>query len=213
MPHPTVPGLDCFGENLATRKYKKMFGLLSQQFTELSAVRRLIFALVHLPEDLPNLWEIAISFSTGKQSSVSSSDIKLLIENLKEIDAAAFTKDDELLQELMSLPSVISSKPLGLVFLSKISSCPLCNKSMLIRKDRPARLVVYDDKLGSVPGSHYHRYCPNGECGYTQYYGYHTKGGSNEVLYDYNWKSLPYFLSSRETAFSMYLLHQIDGQF
>ena len=162
MPHQTVPGLDCFGENLATRKYK-MFGLLSQQFTELSAVRRLIFALVHLPEDLPNLWEIAISFSTGKQSSVSSSDIKLLIENLKEIDAAAFTKDDELLQELMSLPSVKSSKPLGLVFLSKISSCPLCNKSMLIRKDRPARLVVYDDKLGSVPGSHYHRYCPNRE--------------------------------------------------
>ena len=76
---------------LQKRILSKMFRLLSQSFNEVSVLRRLIFALVHLPEDLPNLWEVAIGFSTGKnQSSISNSEIRVLMENLKEIDAAAF---------------------------------------------------------------------------------------------------------------------------
>ena len=191
----------------------KMFRLLSQSFKEVSVLRRLIFALVHLPEDLPNLWEVAIGFSTGKnQSSISNSEIRVLMENLKEIDAAVFCTDDKLLQELMKYSTGTSSKPMGLVFLSSIQSCPCCSKPLLIRKDRPSMLVVYDDTLGSVPGTHYHRYCTRRECGYKQYYGYHTKGGSSEVFYDPDWESLPYFVSSRETAFSRHLLCRINGE-
>ena len=82
-----------------------------------------------------------------------------------------------------------------------------------MRKDRPSSLVVYDDDMGSLPATQYHKYCTNRRCGLTQYYGYHTKGGERGgVFFDVNWHSLPYFVSSRETAFSAKLLKRFDAQ-
>lgn len=42
-----------------------------------------------------------------------------------------------------------------------------------VDKDRPSPVVVYHDTMGSVPGSHYHKYCSNKKCVFTQYFGYH----------------------------------------
>lgn len=96
--------------------------------------------------------------------------------------------------------------------ISASEKCLTCEKKLLIRKDRPDRpapLVIYDDSLGTLPGNHYHKYC---SCGFTQYYGYYTTGGSAEVHYNPNWESLPYFVSSRETAFSMDLLKRFNAE-
>ena len=73
-------------------------------------------------------------------------------------------------------------------------------------------MIVYDDVNGSMPGSHYHKYSKNRSCGLTQYYGYYTDGGSSSVYYNSDWRTLPYFVSSRETVFSMKLMKQFDAQ-
>lgn len=77
-------------------------------------------------------------------------------------DALAFTTDRKLQQELLEFPVV---KPLGLVLISSIDKCVMCESRLQLRKDRPATVVVYDDDMGTVPGSHYHKYCSNPACG------------------------------------------------
>jgi len=79
-------------------------------------------------------------------------------------------------------------------------------------KDRPSQVIIYHDIMGSLPGSHYYKYCKSRPCGFIQYYGYYTKGGSSFVYFNPNWKTLPYFLSSKETAFSMKLMERFDAE-
>lgn len=74
------------------------------------------------------------------------------------------------------------SRPLGIVK----KTVPLVQ----LRKDRPAS-IVYDDVMGTVPGTHYHKTCSNRSCGLTQFYGYTTTGKSSDVLYDADWELLP----------------------
>ena len=99
-------------------------------------------------------------------------------------------------------------KLLSVVLMSVEDKCILCTANLKLRRDRPAP-VVYDDTMGSVPGSHFHKYCTNRSCGCTQYYGYYTTGGSqsaSQVIFTNNWEALPYFVSSGETVYSMTLL-------
>ena len=87
----------------------------------------------------------------------------------------------------------LAKKPLGIVLLSEAKTCPECKNNLLLRKDRPAAVVIYHDTMGSIPGTHYHRYCSNRRCSYTQYYGYHTLAkadGSHGSVFDNNWLTL-----------------------
>ena len=64
-------------------------------------------------------------------------------------------------------------------------TCPECKNNFSLRKDRPAAVVIYQDTMGSIPGTHYHHYCSNRRCSYTRHYGYHTLAkadGSHESL-------------------------------
>ena len=138
-----------------------------------------------------------------------SADIaKILCENIQALDAKALTSDHTLHHEFMQIPN---KKPLGVVLISSRETCLRCHSKVLVRKDRPASITVYDDKIGIVPGTHFQKYCSNRGCGYTYYYGYYTTGGtcsshsSSHTLYEPDWESLPYFISSRETAFSISL--------
>lgn len=93
--------------------------------------------------------------------------------------------------------------------------CSQCRNKLLVRRDRPSPVVIYDDEMGAIPGSHFHKYCINRRCGFTQYYGYYTKRSFDsqpEVYFDHDWESNPYFVSSRETAFSMKLMHRFHSQ-
>lgn len=69
-----------------------------------------------------------------------------------------------------------------------------------------------DHGLVSVAGSHFHKCCTNRSCGLTQYYGYYTTGGSSgEVLFNSDWESPPYFVSSRDTVFCRKLLERLNA--
>lgn len=186
-----------------------MFKSMSKHVRKISVLRKLIFALVNLPADLPNLLDVVVQFATkDEEFTIPSNEIKVLLENIYELDCKAFATDNKLLQELLTF-QVAERKPLGYILISPNEYCLLCNKKMLLRKDRPASITIYDDKLGTIPGSHYHKYC---SCGFTQYYGYYTTMGSTSVYYNSNWGSLDYFMSSRETAFSINLLKQFNAQ-
>ena len=109
--------------------------------------------------------------------------------------------------------------------------CLLCGCKLLLRKDRSSTIVIYDDKLGTLPGgqyrlelftfvltlrtsvgTHFRKYCTGRACGFTQYYGYYTRGGkSSDVFFNMNWHTLQYFVQSRETAFSVKLTERFNA--
>ena len=190
-----------------------MLSVAAKYFSKASELKKLLFALVHLPDDLPERWAIALDFATGKDGrTITTEQVRVLSENLHELDKEAFETDETLTRALLQCPS---EKPLGIVLLSERSTCPECKSNLLLRRDRPAAVAVYHDVMGSVPGTHFHRYCSNRKCSYTQYYGYHTVStadGSHKSVFDDDWEELPYFVSSRETAFQNKLIERFHSQ-
>ena len=85
-------------------------------------------------------------------------------------------------------------------------------KQATIVEDCPASVAVYDEQMDTIPGSPYHKTCSSQLCGATQFYGYTSGGHSKEVHFNPDWESLPYFVSSCESVFSMKFLRQFDPE-
>ena len=83
---------------------------------------------------------------------------------------------------------------------------------MLDLTEMSCMVTIYDHHYGSIPAIHYTRYCRKRGCSYQQHYGYHTNGDNNEVMYDSDCLELPYFMCSRETAFSIQILRRFDAE-
>ena len=176
-------------------------------------LRRLLFAASNLPHEVPNFWGIVVEFATAgkvQRNSIDSDTAAALIDNVRSFDERAFESDAALVRELISwTPSMTgNSKPLGLILISPVSSCVLCGQRLTLRRDRPSSITVYDDSLGPVLGSHFHKICTNNSCKLTQYFGYYTIGSKS--IFNDNWKDLAYFVSSSLTAFSLSMLKRID---
>lgn len=191
-----------------------MLQAISKYIQDVSVLRRLLFAVACLPPDFPNLWGVAVEFATegkGPQDKLTAEQAKMLMENIQELDALAFCTDRQLLDELINTGGHLN-KPLGVILISQNDKCVQCGTKLQIRKDRPASVVVYDEQMGTIPGSHYHKICCNRLCGATQFYGYTSSGHSTEIHFNRDWESLPYFVSSRESVFSIKLLRQFDSE-
>ena len=78
-----------------------------------------------------------------------------------------------------------------------------------LRKDRNTLVTIYDARLGTIPGTHFHKICQNHSCKVVQYYGYYTI--ESHVVFNSGWESLEYFSSSRDTFFSLNILQQADA--
>ena len=193
-----------------------VLGQLSKVISDISVLRRILFAVAHLPCDCPQLWEIAVHFGTGQRESrntITPAQARILFENVQELNSEAFVNDHSLLQELSQHQFPPSSPhPLGIVLISPKVKCSQCQRPLSLRADRPSRIVIYDDRLGTLPGTHYHKYCRMPRCSVHQHYGYHTKGNAGELHYDSDWSALPYFVSTQKTAFSMTLLQNYDAE-
>lgn len=192
-----------------------MLGVVAHHLKDVSVLRRLLFAASHLPREVPNFWGYAVEFATaGKvdRSSIDTDTAAALIENIQSFDGRAFETDESLIRQLIGwTPS--AGRPLGIVLISPQVDCPQCGHTLTLRKDRPSSIVVYDENLGSVPGSHFHKTCTNRLCTLTQYYGYYTTGTlTSQVFYNTDWRVHKYFVSSTLTAFSMRMLERVDSQ-
>ena len=191
--------------------------LLPPELQDLTVLRRIIFAAVYLPRELPQYWSVVALFasqgiSTGKPLLPTS--VKIAVENLQVINEKAFDTDKQLLHELHKLsPTPLGPLPLGIVLISRHSSCRLCGGNLLTRSDRPSSITVYTESWGTIVGTQYHKYCQhfrNG-CTYRQYYGYSTYGTSTPT-YDSDWDKYDYIVSTSETAFELKMLKKFDGE-
>lgn len=191
-----------------------MLGSLSQIIKDASTLRRMLFAAAYLPSQTPNFWGIVVEFATlgmTRRSAVTPEQARVLMENLKTLDEKAFSTDKELLQELTHMPIPPTNKPLGIILLSPREVCILCGSKLLVRSDKASSVVVYDDHLGTVPATHFHKCCSKRSCPCTQFYGYYTCAGSC-TYYNDDYLELAYFVSTRETAFATSLLKRLDAE-
>jgi len=188
-----------------------MLTAVSKNIRDVSVLRRLLFAVSQLPDELPDAWKLAVEFANRhKRGSITDeATLKVIIKNLEEIDPSVFKSDSSLFLELISSPK---DSPLGVTLVSPVNKCIMCGSPLHLRKDRPSSVIIYDDTVGTIPGSHFHKICRTRSCGFTQYYGYYTKKGSTQVCFNDDWESMPYFVSSRETVFSLTLMRRFEAE-
>lgn len=193
-----------------------MLELIAKYIQDVSVLRRLLFAAVFLSPALPHYWGLVVEFATaGKASAaaITPEQARVFTENIQSLNASAFDTDETLFKQLLQLETP-EAKPLGVPLISSNNTCILCGSNLLLRKDRPALVVLYDDSRGTLPASHFHKNCSCKTCSFTQYYGYYTTGGPKacHAIYNADWQSLCYFVSSKETAVSMEFLRRLDAE-
>ena len=135
--------------------------LIPSEITDLGMLRRILFASVYLPKDLPEYWTVIAAFANAETTAKISPDIvKRMVENRQLLSPTAFNTDKEMMQEIhMLCPS--SSQPIGVVLISPKAECKICRGKLIARKDCPSHLAVYTESFGTLVGTHYHKYCQN----------------------------------------------------
>lgn len=184
-----------------------------QEATELtndvSVLRRLLFAVTTLNTDTPDYWGFVTNFGFKSSSFKPPCDkVKLALENLKYLDADAFSADTSLLQEMICIKG-FKGHPLGIVLISENDTCKVCGGALKVRSDRPSFPVIYTEELGSVEGTHFRKYCARG-CSFTQHYGHILC--HEETIYDQNCLDLPYFLATNMTGFETKMLKKFSAE-
>ena len=184
--------------------------MVAAQVGDVGVFRRLLFATFYLPSDVPHYWNIVATFCNQGSSKVSPESAKMLMENIQILNPEAFCTDEALKREIIGMEYGPSKQPLGVPLIPSQTECFSCGGKLLLRGDRPSRLSLYTEALGTVPATHYHKYCHNYRkgCNIVQFYGYHREK-DQRLCYD-NWMSLPYFLSSQETGFELEMLRRFD---
>uniref|UniRef100_A0A1X7TCX0 CxC5 like cysteine cluster associated with KDZ domain-containing protein n=1 Tax=Amphimedon queenslandica TaxID=400682 RepID=A0A1X7TCX0_AMPQE len=177
---------------------------------DLEATRRMLFATSWLPSDTPNYWNMVAKFS---KSSITPESAKIQMENVQVFSHECFISDHNLTLELIEMECPVTKKHLGIPLVPLNDCCLSCGGKFHLRKDRPARLTLYTETVGTVLASHFHKYCQNSGkgCKFVQFYGfYRSEDGS--LCYNHNWDALQYFISSQETGFELKMLQHFDTE-
>ena len=124
-----------------------------------AVLRRILFAVVYLPKDCPNYWEVVSKFS-ATSDLIDSQQVRVLVENMQLLNERVFATDRELALELQSM-NFANCEPLGIVLISPNKVCSACSGKLLIRSDRPSQVTVYTECDGTVIGSHFQKFCQN----------------------------------------------------
>ena len=137
-----------------------MLEVISKYIKDVSVLRRILFAASVLPPQLPQFWGVVVEFATlGNISaqSVTPEQARVFIENLHVLNAKAFDTDETLFQELLQ-SEIPAARPLGIPPISTNNTCLVCGSNLLLRKDRPAPIVVY---MTAFVGSYLHHTSTN----------------------------------------------------
>ena len=196
-----------FGMHFAHAFYKMEVG-------DCAVVRRMIFATSFLSPELPHYWDIIAKFAnqdSPTSSAVTPQAAKIRMENLQVLNNEAFITDEVLTRKLINMEYKVTKQNLGIPLVPKEMKCLVCDGKLSLRNDRPSRLTIYTQRLGTVTATHFHKYCHNYHkgCKFVQHYGYH-KVACGTIHYNSDCLMLPYFLSSQETGFETAFLKQFD---
>ena len=188
-----------------------MLAHLSQKIRRPSVLRRLTFAAANSPPTTPHSSEAIADFSNAGPSGgvITPDEARIYIENIRDLDPAAFASDSELLLEFCRIPRGPHGTT-GLVLISPNDACRQCGRTLYLRPDRYSKITVFDEELGTLNATHYTKYCRRKGCSYQQHYGYYSVGSGSEIFYERSCLEMSYFVSSRETAFSTGMLKKLD---
>jgi hypothetical protein len=191
--------------------------IVQKKVKDVSVLKRLLFATAYIPKEVPGYWEIVAKFGCHLSSDgfcLSPDSARVAMETLEMLDGSAFYMEAELTRELVSMEYGPSRQPFGVQLVPKQTKCLLCNSKLLLKSNRPSRITLYTRNLGTVPATHYHKYCSKYRqgCKYVQYYGYAKSGSDGGAIYDADWMSLTYFISSQETGFELLMIKNFDAE-
>ena len=193
-----------------------MFEEIASSVPDVTVLRRLLFAAVHIPKSAPRYSELVTEIAyDGCEEKPSPDRTRVLLENIEFLSNKAFDTDSMLLADLVSQKG-IQGYPLGIILISENSVCKSCGGKLHVRADRPTFLALYTDDMGTVPGTLSHKYCCNSHkgCTFTQHYGFHSFNDNevSESVANSNWAELPYFMSTHKTGFSMSFIEMFDAE-
>lgn len=194
--------------------YSLKMDVVTAKVTDVAVLRRMLFATAYLPTDIPNYWAIIASFGSlhsSEKACISPQVAQMTMENVQVLNADAFCADIDLTRELVTMEIGPNKQPCGIPLIPKQRLCLSCGEKLPLRSDRPSRLTVYTASLGTLPATHYHKYCHNYRkgCKLVHFYGYY-KLGDGVLHYSNDCLSLPYFLSSQEIGFELVMLKHFD---
>lgn len=117
----------------------------------------------------------------------TNDQVRVAVENFEFIEKETFVSDKELLRELYA-QKYFQGNYLGAVLISSNDNCKLCEGKLLIRADQPSFLTLYTNDMGTIPATHFRKYCRNSRkgCPFTQHYGFYSVGTTSEITYDSN---------------------------
>ena len=135
---------------------------MSEHVDNPSTLRKIIFASIHLPNDIPNYWRLVAVFAAhgSKDKALHPSKVQALVENLQYLDKHAFVNDEKLMESLLQ-EEQSDGKPLGIVLISPLCRCQTCGADLAVKADRPSHLTLYSDTYGTVTAMHYRKICKN----------------------------------------------------
>ena len=144
--------------------------------SNLPLLRKILFAAVHLPSEMPKYWEAVAEFSSGSKK-ITAAQARNFVENLQYLNQSAFVTDKQLLEELYFQKDT-SLKFTGLILVSSRKLCIDCGAHLLLKADRSSTVTVYSNSMGTIAATHYRKVCSNfrSGCKLVQHYGFHCKG-------------------------------------
>ena len=85
-----------------------MLAAISKQVKDVSVLRRLLFALSQLPNDLPDVWKLVVEFATKNKEGnvIDPESTRLMLKNLEEIDTCAYSDNKSLFLSCLPLHPV-----------------------------------------------------------------------------------------------------------
>jgi hypothetical protein len=99
-----------------------------------------------------------------------------------------------------------------MVLISNNDTCKVCGGNLLIRADRPSFVTGYTKSWGTIPITHFRKYCNQSKrgCSFTQHYGFHVY--DEDIEYDDDWEDLPFFMSTCKTGFELKLIKEFNAE-
>ena len=182
--------------------------------SDVTVIKRLIFAARNISSDTPGYWDLVTSYGfKSSHQNACTKDVQVFIENLHSLEEESFINDRELKTELYHFDGY-QGHPIGIILISNKSSCEMCGGRLLVRADRASFPVVYTEDMGTIPGTHFRKYCENQSkgCHFTQHYGFCSNDETNAVVYDKECFKLPYFMSTNMTVFQITLLQYFTAE-
>lgn len=82
--------------------------LLASRISNVSVLKRMLFACTFLPQDHPRYWEVVSKFASEcNRDTIDPQTTRLMMENLQLLNSKAFAQDQELSKELKSTFKVV----------------------------------------------------------------------------------------------------------